>query len=51
MEVSSCDERALRLSPSLKEGLEEALKKGMKLGQRKCGDITAISVGLSLRAY
>lgn len=31
MEVSSCDERALRLSPSLKEGLEEALKKGMKL--------------------
>lgn len=31
MEVTSCDERALWLSPSLKEGLEEALEKGMKL--------------------
>lgn len=31
MEVISCDERALRLSPLLEESLEEALKKGMKL--------------------
>ena len=31
MEVKACDERALRVSPSLEESLEEALKKGMKL--------------------
>lgn len=31
MDVTSYDEHALRLSPLIEEGLEEALKKGMKL--------------------